>query len=162
MKLLSIFSLSRHSIFPLLNFHNSYRTLSLSPIGMRSEMPSGRAWSVKSAGWIILPTQHINITVESTLNLPPFSPLLLTYFSHHLTYTEPDGSGGPTIKSRYITALYFTFSSLTSVGFGNVSPTTNTEKIFCILVMLCGCTSRIRNILYFTTLLFSLSLVMND
>ncbi|CAG2161550.1 unnamed protein product [Oppiella nova] len=32
--------------------------------------------------------------------------------------TNPDGSGGPTIKSRYITALYFTFSSLTSVGFG--------------------------------------------
>ena len=31
-------------------------------------------------------------------------------------------TGGPTIKSKYITALYFTFSSLTSVGFGNVSP----------------------------------------
>lgn len=28
--------------------------------------------------------------------------------------------GGPNIRSRYITALYFTFSSLTSVGFGNV------------------------------------------
>ncbi|XP_054168573.1 potassium voltage-gated channel subfamily H member 7-like [Oppia nitens] len=53
-------------------------------------------------------------------------------------YYNSDGSGGPTIKSRYITALYFTFSSLTSVGFGNVSPTTNTEKIFCILVMLTG------------------------
>ncbi|XP_075676440.1 uncharacterized protein LOC113795069 isoform X2 [Dermatophagoides pteronyssinus] len=53
-------------------------------------------------------------------------------------FYNPDGSGGPSIKSRYITSLYFTFSSLTSVGFGNVSPTTNTEKIFCILVMLCG------------------------
>jgi len=28
--------------------------------------------------------------------------------------------GGPNLRSRYITALYFTFSSLTSVGFGNV------------------------------------------
>jgi len=27
---------------------------------------------------------------------------------------------GPNLRSRYITALYFTFSSLTSVGFGNV------------------------------------------
>ncbi|UXI20462.1 Proteasome subunit beta type-2 [Sarcoptes scabiei] len=53
-------------------------------------------------------------------------------------FYNSDGSGGPSIKSRYITSLYFTFSSLTSVGFGNVSPTTNTEKIFCILVMLCG------------------------
>ena len=48
-------------------------------------------------------------------------------------------TGGPPIKSKYITALYFTFSSLTSVGFGNVSPNTNPEKIFSICVMLIGC-----------------------
>ncbi|KAI0240021.1 Potassium voltage-gated channel subfamily H member 2 [Lamellibrachia satsuma] len=48
-------------------------------------------------------------------------------------------TGGPTIRSRYITALYFTFSSLTSVGFGNVSPNTNSEKVFSICVMLIGC-----------------------
>ena len=46
---------------------------------------------------------------------------------------------GPTIKDKYVTALYFTFSSLTSVGFGNVSPNTNSEKIFSICVMLIGC-----------------------
>uniref|UniRef100_A0A3B4CWQ7 Voltage-gated inwardly rectifying potassium channel KCNH2 n=1 Tax=Pygocentrus nattereri TaxID=42514 RepID=A0A3B4CWQ7_PYGNA len=45
---------------------------------------------------------------------------------------------GPTIKDKYVTALYFTFSSLTSVGFGNVSPNTNSEKIFSICVMLIG------------------------
>jgi len=50
-----------------------------------------------------------------------------------------NNSGGPLIKSKYITALYFTFSSLTSVGFGNVSPNTNSEKIFSICVMLIGC-----------------------
>ncbi|XP_033639765.1 potassium voltage-gated channel unc-103-like isoform X1 [Asterias rubens] len=42
------------------------------------------------------------------------------------------------LESKYITALYFTFSSLTSVGFGNVSPNTNSEKIFSICVMLIG------------------------
>lgn len=46
---------------------------------------------------------------------------------------------GPSIKDKYVTALYFTFSSLTSVGFGNVSPNTNSEKIFSICVMLIGC-----------------------
>ncbi|XP_008483771.2 uncharacterized protein LOC103520454 [Diaphorina citri] len=50
-----------------------------------------------------------------------------------------NGTGGPSIKSRYVTALYFTFSSLTSVGFGNVAPNTDNEKIFTILVMLVGC-----------------------
>ncbi|GFT40920.1 potassium voltage-gated channel subfamily H member 6 [Nephila pilipes] len=49
-----------------------------------------------------------------------------------------NSQGGPSIKSKYVTALYFTFSSLTSVGFGNVSPNTNMEKIFAIIVMLVG------------------------
>jgi hypothetical protein len=50
-----------------------------------------------------------------------------------------NNTGGPPIQSKYITALYFTFSSLTSVGFGNVSPNTNSEKVFSICVMLIGC-----------------------
>ena len=45
---------------------------------------------------------------------------------------------GPGSIDKYITALYFTFSSLTSVGFGNVSPNTNVEKGFSISVMLIG------------------------
>ncbi|CAF88907.1 unnamed protein product, partial [Tetraodon nigroviridis] len=54
-------------------------------------------------------------------------------------YNYSDLSSGPSIKDKYVTALYFTFSSLTSVGFGNVSPNTNSEKIFSICVMLIGC-----------------------
>ncbi|VVC40672.1 Hypothetical protein CINCED_3A013021 [Cinara cedri] len=53
------------------------------------------------------------------------------FYSHNNT-------GGPSIRSRYITALYFTFSSLTSVGFGNVAPNTDAEKAFTICVMLVG------------------------
>ncbi|KAG9333449.1 hypothetical protein JZ751_011610 [Albula glossodonta] len=53
-------------------------------------------------------------------------------------YNDSDSTSGPSIKDKYVTALYFTFSSLTSVGFGNVSPNTNPEKIFSICVMLIG------------------------
>uniref|UniRef100_A0A8C9V1G0 Voltage-gated inwardly rectifying potassium channel KCNH2 n=1 Tax=Scleropages formosus TaxID=113540 RepID=A0A8C9V1G0_SCLFO len=53
-------------------------------------------------------------------------------------YNESTRGSGPSIKDKYVTALYFTFSSLTSVGFGNVSPNTNSEKIFSICVMLIG------------------------
>uniref|UniRef100_UPI00358FCF04 potassium voltage-gated channel subfamily H member 6 n=1 Tax=Myxine glutinosa TaxID=7769 RepID=UPI00358FCF04 len=56
----------------------------------------------------------------------------------HKPYNTADPTAGPGVKDRYITALYFTFSSLTSVGFGNVSPNTNSEKIFSICVMLIG------------------------
>ncbi|VDM32571.1 unnamed protein product [Hydatigera taeniaeformis] len=47
-------------------------------------------------------------------------------------------SGGPSRSSIYISSLYFTMSSLTSVGFGNVSPNTSNEKIFSIVSMLVG------------------------
>eukprot|EP00062_Callorhinchus_milii_P012542 gi/632959797/ref/XP_007895827.1/ PREDICTED: potassium voltage-gated channel subfamily H member 8 [Callorhinchus milii] len=46
--------------------------------------------------------------------------------------------GGPGVRSAYIAALYFTLSSLTSVGFGNVSANTDAEKIFSICTMLIG------------------------
>uniref|UniRef100_W5M9H8 Voltage-gated delayed rectifier potassium channel KCNH4 n=1 Tax=Lepisosteus oculatus TaxID=7918 RepID=W5M9H8_LEPOC len=46
--------------------------------------------------------------------------------------------GGPSVRSSYVTSLYFALSSLTSVGFGNVSANTDTEKIFSICTMLIG------------------------
>ena len=42
-------------------------------------------------------------------------------------------------QSRYITSMYFTFTTLTSVGFGNVAPNTPNEKIYAIVVMMIGC-----------------------
>ncbi|XP_050397307.2 potassium voltage-gated channel subfamily H member 6 isoform X2 [Patella vulgata] len=53
-------------------------------------------------------------------------------------YFVNDTTSGPTIRSKYITALYFTFTSLTSIGFGNVAPNTNAEKIFSIFAMMLG------------------------
>ena len=57
-------------------------------------------------------------------------------------YLNNDTTSGPDIRSKYITALYFTFTSLTSIGFGNVAPNTNNEKIFSIFAMLLGCKYR--------------------
>jgi potassium voltage-gated channel Eag-related subfamily H member 8 len=42
------------------------------------------------------------------------------------------------VMTTYISALYFTCTSLTSVGFGNVSPNTDAEKVFSIVAMLIG------------------------
>jgi len=38
----------------------------------------------------------------------------------------------------YLTALYYTLSCITSVGFGNVSATSQQEKIFSICTMILG------------------------
>ena len=51
----------------------------------------------------------------------------------------------PSDSSAYISALYFTCTSLTSVGFGNVSANTNAEKIFSIIAMLIGGMYNVRN-----------------
>ena len=42
-------------------------------------------------------------------------------------------------QNRYSTALYFVFTALCSVGFGNVAPITDNEMIFAIVMMLLGC-----------------------
>ena len=57
----------------------------------------------------------------------------------NMPYLPNDTRSGPDIKSKYVTALYFTFTSLTSIGFGNVAPNTNAEKVFSIFAMMLGC-----------------------
>ncbi|KAM6956566.1 potassium voltage-gated channel subfamily H member 1a [Aplochiton taeniatus] len=46
--------------------------------------------------------------------------------------------GGPNKDSVYITSLYFTMTSLTSIGFGNIAPTTDGEKLFAVAMMMIG------------------------
>ena len=75
-------------------------------------------------------------------------------------YNYSDPSSGPSIKDKYVTALYFTFSSLTSVGFGNVSPNTNSEKIFSICVMLIGCEYDMDSLIPFVLFLAAAELEM--
>ncbi|XP_042311424.1 potassium voltage-gated channel subfamily H member 3 [Sceloporus undulatus] len=55
-----------------------------------------------------------------------------------MNYSMWELLGGPSLRSSYITSLYFALSSLTSVGFGNVSANTDSEKIFSICTMLVG------------------------
>jgi len=61
------------------------------------------------------------------------SQIAMEYSSNDTT------AGGPDDQSCYITSLYFTFTILTSVGFGNVAPVTDVEKVFSIFAMILGC-----------------------
>ena len=47
--------------------------------------------------------------------------------------------GGRHSGEAYATALYYTLSCMTSVGFGNVSSNTEMEKVFTICMMIFGC-----------------------
>lgn len=45
---------------------------------------------------------------------------------------------GPSYSEEYVSALYFIFTSLTTVGFGNISPNTVAEKAFSVVVLIFG------------------------
>lgn len=71
-------------------------------------------------GWLsTLDRVSMRNCINSTKNFPDFTPQCR--------------------KSAYITALYFTMTSLTSIGFGNVAANTDLEKIFAVAMMLVGC-----------------------
>ena len=38
----------------------------------------------------------------------------------------------------YFTSMYFTVTTIVTVGYGDISPTNTAERIFCILLMLLG------------------------
>ena len=49
----------------------------------------------------------------------------------------PNG-GCISYQDAYVTALYYSCTSLTTVGFGNVSANTKWEKVFSVVIMLIG------------------------
>ena len=68
----------------------------------------------------------------------PLGWLVLLGQDTNMPYNKSVPDSGPDLQTKYLTALYFTLSSLTSVGFGNVSANTNSEKVFTILIMFLG------------------------
>ena len=52
-----------------------------------------------------------------------------TWVSEYVDYTTPN---------LYLTSIYFTITTITTVGYGDISISTPLEKIFCIIVMLIG------------------------
>ena len=44
----------------------------------------------------------------------------------------------PTLPSLYVSSLYYCLTSLTTIGFGNISPNTTAEKIFGSIFMIVG------------------------
>ena len=73
-------------------------------------------------------------------------------------YLPNDTLSGPSIKAKYVTAMYFTLTVVTTTGFGNVAPNTNLEKLFSIGAMIIGCKFAICNVKTHVRFLFTFSL----
>ena len=46
-----------------------------------------------------------------------------------------------TPAEKYLTSVYWTITTITTVGYGDVSISTNVEKMFCVVLMLIGTAS---------------------
>ncbi|XP_067144386.1 potassium voltage-gated channel protein eag-like isoform X1 [Centruroides vittatus] len=62
------------------------------------------------------------------------------YFKYNISEekNQMELVGGPPRGTMYVTALYFTMTCMTSVGFGNVAAETDNEKVFTICMMIIG------------------------
>ena len=45
------------------------------------------------------------------------------------------------VSEKYLTSLYFTITTFSTVGYGDISAKNFIEKIFCIIVMIAGVTA---------------------
>ncbi len=61
---------------------------------------------------------------------------LVEYGRDNVTVARMELQDGPTRKTMYVTALYYTMTCMTSVGFGNIAAETDNEKIFSICMMI--------------------------
>ena len=85
--------------------------------------------------------------IQSSVSHPPLHNCSSSLQSLSLTHSSCSSlsvSSSFLPQSRYSTALYFVFTGLCSVGFGNVAPITDNEMIFAIVMMLSGCKCRQR------------------
>ncbi|KAI8116740.1 Potassium voltage-gated channel subfamily H member 3 [Lucilia cuprina] len=99
-------------------------------------------------GWFVvdllaaLPFDHLYASnlYNGEIFVIPFTFVRRVYISwmHALAERLKIPVSNITNAEAYSTALYFTFTSLTSVGFGNVSANTTAEKVFSIVMMLIG------------------------
>eukprot|EP00635_Sarcinochrysidales_sp_CCMP3193_P013760 CAMPEP_0118901470 /NCGR_PEP_ID=MMETSP1166-20130328/7156_1 /TAXON_ID=1104430 /ORGANISM="Chrysoreinhardia sp, Strain CCMP3193" /LENGTH=1406 /DNA_ID=CAMNT_0006840645 /DNA_START=136 /DNA_END=4356 /DNA_ORIENTATION=+ len=53
-------------------------------------------------------------------------------------WVNSNGLRSSTTQKKYVVALYWAFQTMTTVGYGDVSISTNSEKIFAIFVMIIG------------------------
>ncbi|KAM4024311.1 voltage-gated delayed rectifier potassium channel KCNH8-like [Anomaloglossus baeobatrachus] len=94
---------------------------------------------VNEIGWLHEFSKRLGTPYQSVERFDTFSNgSTHSNGSHGVNQSGLELAGGPSLRSSYITSLYFALSSLTSVGFGNVSANTDAEKIFSICTMLIG------------------------
>ena len=53
-------------------------------------------------------------------------------------WIKEQGLAGKSKYEIYISAIYFTVTTITTVGYGDISGTNTLEKTMCICLMICG------------------------
>eukprot|EP01052_Picozoa_sp_SAG31_P001659 SAG31_NODE_56_length_29726_cov_41.443312_9_plen_999_part_00 len=67
-------------------------------------------------------------------DVTPDGQVLVGWVGQHYA----DAANNTSFGSRYLTSMYFSFMTMTTVGYGDISATTVPEKIYCIFAMMIG------------------------
>lgn len=61
-------------------------------------------------------------------------------FSHdgHPSWLEATEMSNESVQNRFLIALYFTVTTITTVGYGDISANNPIEQMFCMVIMLIG------------------------
>jgi len=78
------------------------------------------------------------IGAKEAVEYDGLSWLSILGYQMELPIMEGEATSGPTLRTRYLTSLYYVMTLCTTVGFGNVSANTDGERIFSICCMLMG------------------------
>lgn len=60
-------------------------------------------------------------------------------YNHPVTWIVATKIADKTVFDKYITALYWAFTTMTTVGYGDITPYTVNEKIFAMITMILAC-----------------------
>ena len=91
--------------------------------------------------WYSIGDYEVIDEVTNTIQIDSWLYQLASSIGTPYRYNTSAGiwEGGPSKDSLYVSSLYFTMTSLTTIGFGNIAPTTDVEKMFSVAMMMVGC-----------------------
>ena len=130
----------------LSNYLKSYFLFDLIAIIPITVFPNPSLWQLLPLLKIFSVFKRISFVRQTLLNFASLGVVIqFFYWFAQITHWISCGwlkiagiSEESSVTSNYISALYWTTSTLTTVGYGDIVPTTNVEKLYASLVMIIG------------------------
>ncbi len=100
--------------------------------GVEACIKGGEYASEDQQSWAVSEQMFLDNSTRCLIDVP--MPEFPHYCHKGVAETKPDA----TIFTQYITSFYWALTTLTTIGYGDVTPSTNSERTFVVIIMLFG------------------------